>query len=377
MKITAVICEFNPFHNGHKKLLDCAKKMQGSKLITVMSGDVVQRGLLPVIDKYTRAKHATVAGSDITIELPPQYACAPAEIFAIGGVSYAVAAGADCIAFGSESGDIDELYAAAEITDDDNDALNAAIKENLKCGMSHPSARREALKQCGYVKAADTLDSPNNLLAIEYIKAIKRICPAMQCISVKREGGAHGDTEICGDICSSSAIRKALGERLPPMQCVPPYVYDDLKKYKNSDDRLYAIIKYNIATKPIKDICGMAEGLDVKIQSEAAKSNSIEELIDAVKSKRYTHARIRRILTNIAISNVCDIRALKDVNIQYLNVLAMRDDARDLLAGFSAPATVRPYDKVRLNIVDDLSMRASAVFKAAAYDYAEKAYIHK
>lgn len=377
MKITAVICEFNPFHNGHKKLLDNVKKSSGSRLITVMSGDVVQRGLLPALDKYARAKHAVIAGADIAVELPPQYACAPAEIFAIGGVAYAAKAGADCIAFGSECGDIDRLYAAAEIVGDDNTALNQAIKAALKKGMSHPSARREALAECGYTKAAETLSCPNNLLAVEYIKAAKRLCPDMQFTTVKREGGAHGEISMSGDICSSTAIRCAINENRPIDGYAPPYVCDDLKKYRNSDERLHAIIKYNIATKSIRNICGMKEGLDLKIIAEASRQPDINALVSAVKSKRYTEARIRRLLTNIAIYNIYDLCELKEPDIDHINVLAMREDARDMLGDFSAPATVRPYDKIRLNIEDKLSMRASAVFKAAAYDYADKAYIHK
>ena len=177
MKLAAIICEFNPLHTGHKKLIDFAKTL-ADNVVCIMSGNFTQRGLPACADKYPRARHALLAGADLVVELPTVFATASAENFAFGGVAIAQKLGADCLVFGSECGDIDKLFSCLDIIEDCE--TNKLIQQEVSKGVSYPKAIASA---CGL----DILDKPNNVLAIEYLKAIRRSNSTIAPFTLKRD----------------------------------------------------------------------------------------------------------------------------------------------------------------------------------------------
>lgn len=235
MTITAIIAEYNPFHNGHAYHIREARRLTGADfLIVLMSGNFVQRGEPAVIDKSARAEMAVRCGADLVLELPVCYACGSAEYFAGGAVALLNALGCvDYLCFGSECGELDILRTAAEILSDEPVDYRQKLQELLRQGLSFPLARQEALvwyleqtNTCGDLQSAaagqatDTsarealasvLSLPNSILAVEYLKALIRSQSSIKPVTVRRVGSGYHDTEI-GEFCSATALRKILAK---------------------------------------------------------------------------------------------------------------------------------------------------------------------
>ena len=255
MKIAAVICEFNPFHNGHAYLLSKIKAEGGRQIVCVMSGNVTQRGKLACADKYTRAEHAVKGGADMVAELPAEYACAPAEIFALGGVKIARLCGADELWFGSESGDMELLRAAARLTSPSNIPFQKRVKEILEEGVSYPVAMQRAAREFADDAVAEVLASPNNMLGIEYVRAAEKLGCNMLLYTVPRLSSSHLSETLEGNVSSSKAIRRATaeGEIEKAAQAVPDFVFPVLSN-KDSSEGFIAVLKKTILTSDIKRI---------------------------------------------------------------------------------------------------------------------------
>ncbi len=292
--INGIICEYNPFHKGHKYMIDKIKG-ENDSVVCVMSGNFVQRGEFAVYEKYARAKTALTHGADLIIELPCAYSLRSAEGFARAGVEILEATSTvERIAFGTECDDIDELYSlAGEIK-----SHNEEIKEEMKKGLSYPAARKNVLK-------SNLLDTPNNILALEYINA-----SSLPCVSVKRVGGGHDS----GDInYSSSAIR----ESLPLSQ---------ISSIKNCERALLAKLRTMTADDFLK-IEDVSDGLENRIVEAVRSSVSIEEIYDKIKTKRYTYSRIKRIILKAYLS----ITEEYTKSVPYLRILGFNEKGREIL----------------------------------------------
>ena len=287
MKLAAIICEFNPLHTGHKKLIDFAKH-QADKVVCIMSGNFTQRGVPACADKYARAKHALKAGADLVVELPTVFATASAENFAFGGVAIAERLHADCLVFGSECGDVSELNRCVDMLNDEE--VNARIRQEIEKGLSYPKAVARAT-------GLDTLDKPNNVLAIEYIKALRKLNSSIKPITLKREDNYNDNT--ADEFASSMALRKnaALRER---------YSFDFVAKDIDDtvEEKYYSIAPsfLSVATKEqLAQLEGVTEGIHNRIFN-ADKSQGFENILEQVKTKRYTRLRIQRIILNCILS---------------------------------------------------------------------------
>ncbi len=246
MKIVAITAEFNPLHIGHIQLIEQAKALAPDILLVIMNGNITQRGSLAVLDKYTRARHALKAGADIVLELPQIFGASCAERFADAAVKILSAIHDDekIMIFGSEDGDISTLQNAANILEEEPVEISTDLKELMNMGFSYPSARAQAFADYAFskkIKVAD-LTKPNNILAIEYLRAINRrggITP----ITVKRNGD-YSSTTINQKAPSASAIREAIsvGNSKEALSVVPSYVAEDLKNV-TFEDRLSPILK--------------------------------------------------------------------------------------------------------------------------------------
>lgn len=208
MKAVGLVTEYNPFHNGHLYHLNKAMELTGADIsVAVMSGDFVQRGEPAVLDKYTRASMALNSGVNLVVELPVNYAVSSAESFAAGALKVLDYIKADSIAFGSESGDIERLSKLAHILCDNEDVLYKEISKYTANGISYAAARQKVVEKLMDKDTAAMLTSSNNILAVEYLKAIIKNNYAIKPYTVQRQGDAYNDTDIRSDYASATALR--------------------------------------------------------------------------------------------------------------------------------------------------------------------------
>lgn len=338
MEICAIICEFNPFHNGHKYLIEQAKKLTGcGAVMCVMSGSFTQRGEICRTDKFLRAKHAVLCGADIVLELPAPFAVAPAEIFARGAVKIIAAIPeVKYLAFGSESGSTADFKAAAEILCNESEKFKGALAAELDGGESYIRAYSAAFKECG--GREDLLSSPNNILGVEYAKAVLKSGANIKLAPVKRVGAGYNDCSVAGAFSSANAIRlnaadSAVKESMP--EC--SYVYfmrsrDNTARFEQmAVDCLFMCDKDNL-----KRVYGCSEGLENRLKN-LAFGNSFGDIAGLACSKRYSKARIRRILCGNLLGLYSDDTESFLQNDLSANILAVKKDRADeLLPLFSA-----------------------------------------
>lgn len=353
MKICTIICEFNPFHNGHKYLIDKAKELSGCDLtLCIMSGSFTQRGDIAVLDKFTRARHAVLSGADCVIELPAPFAVAPAEIFAKGAIKILGSIpDVTAIAFGCET-PTDFLQVADNLKQ--NEAkFDTSLKRNLAAGESYAKSYALAYAECG---GDGDIFTPNNILAIEYAKAVLASKNNIQLIPVKRIGGGYNDNRLKDNFSSASAIRANLNDNLIKNN-VPTYVFADLQSTMRDITRWQNIIRYSLltaSTDKLRDIYGCSEGLENKLKSLA--NLSVEEIIESATGKRYPSSRIRRILAANALNLSKSKTDTYLLNSGYIKPLAVNANNADKILAALAKSKFPVVIKQReLNGLDELS----------------------
>ena len=323
MKIGALIAEFNPLHAGHKLLIDTIKR-ENDAVIAVMSGNFVQRGECAIFEKYDRAKAAAANGVDLVIELPALYALSSAEGFAKGGVEILEKCGVvNSLYFGSECGDIDALSKCAEVLNDENEGFSALLNEKLSEGMSFPRARQLAAE--AIIKEASILSEPNNILAVEYIRAIKKLGSKITPSSIRRMGDGYNDTVIESTIPSASAIRARLkgGEDAKGYML---YNYESSPVFMRDFDIITASRLKAIEKEELMLIPDCNEEIASRLK-EASFKNTFEEIVAEAACRRYTQSRIRRILCNMIIGN----NFKEYISPTYIRPLAFNKKGSELL----------------------------------------------
>ncbi len=387
MKITAIIAEYNPYHNGHNLQKNLIKKPGNSHFcVAVMSGNFVQRGAPAIFNKWARARMALLAGMDIVIELPVAYALQSAEGFAAGGVAIATAIGADELCFGSESADLDALTRAASRLARENPAYRERLKSFLASGHSFPAARTLAMRE------ANAPPEPNDILGVEYIKAIIRQNSQLTPRVIRREGAGYNEPGLSGGISSATAIRNAVaGEDFAgALQSVPPECQNYFDELLNTERPVFPayftdMLLYRIRSMPAEElarISGVAEGLENKIKKAAQTSDTLESLIAAVKSKRYTHTRISRILFCALLGITSElVTEANTYSSLYARVLGYRRDALPALSRISEQSRIPVITRgtqLPAGPLSRLDVQASDIYalacktKTAGRDYTEK-----
>lgn len=340
MNITVIIAEYNPLHNGHLYHIEKTRETTNADAVAViMSGNFVERGEPAILNKSIRARHAIECGADIVIELPCLYATSAAKYFAEGAIRTAMnIKGAKHLSFGSECGDIDTLKAISDITH--SESFNTVIKESLANGNSYPIAHEKAIKyaikSANFAENALKIDtksiiSPNNILGLEYISAIKRLSADITPITIKRTGsGYHDDLLQEDNYPSATAIRKAIGNKESFSDFVPETTLYDLKNAPNIDtNRLFAVIAMRIIDNLTFDCYEDNEGIINRVRESLNTANDLDELIRLTHTKRYTLSRIKRVLLHIALNHSPQ---LLDAPVDYARVLAVKKDRLDLLS---------------------------------------------
>lgn len=366
-----IICEYNPLHSGHAYHIRQAKEATGGDVICIMSGNTVQRGELAVADKYTRAEWAIKAGADMVVELPAVYSQSPAEIFALGAIKIISRfSKPSCLCFGAECPDVSLLTSLASILESGGQ-VDILTQSNLARGLSYPQsyslAVREVCKSESKEDLANLLDAPNNLLAIEYIKAIRRLNLAVTPIAIERQGG-YNDLSVEGDFASASAIRNNLTDKGVVSKFCPSYVVDFLQNYSDSDDNLYSLISYQLPRQDLGQICGVKEGIDNRILQKLDTCHDFSSFLQAVKTKRYPMAYVKRLLLNALTYNTLTYDELKSQPIQFVNVLAIKEDKKSLLSLFDCAVATKQSDAHRLS-KDDIQRDADLLFASVKYRY--------
>lgn len=344
MKTTAVICEYNPFTNGHIKHLEIARAATcADTVICVMSGSFTQRGDAAVLDRYERASLAARLGADMVVELPLIYAISPADNFAFGALkTISVLPNVEYISFGSECGDIDLLQRAASFTENEPDDFKKILSDFLSEGNNYPKAYSLSIKQYSRIHEefedlSEVLDSPNNCLGICYIKAAKKMGLHFHFHTVKRENNDN-DTDLTGEFPSASAIRQALRqERIDEVKkFVHPYCYGFLSQIKSDGTALNDLCLFKMKSisgydlEKIYDV-DIAGGLHNRLKLAADESVTFEEFLQKAKTKKYTMARIKR----ICLYTLFDItqKTYEDAVTcpPHVYVLALKKERKDIL----------------------------------------------
>lgn len=338
MRVCGIICEYNPFHRGHALHLARARALTGADyVVCAMSGPVTQRGAFARHDKWTRARMALSCGADLVLELPARFACAPAPDFARGGVSLLSALGVVThLSFGCEPSALAQLAPAADALAHETPALREALRAGLDRGLSYPRARALAVESVsGVAGLADLLAQPNAALALEYLAALPEgIAP----VPVAREGAAYHDDAL-SPLASATAIRAALAqgrleEALAAVPCPELLAEAERRGDVHPEDALTQALLYRLRTMDtdaLAAIHGMDEGLHNRFLAAARTAATRDGLILAVKSKRYTYARLSRIATNALLGVTADFARAHDAP-TYARVLGFRRDAAPLLA---------------------------------------------
>lgn len=364
MKLLTVTTEFNPFHFGHKKILSEAKRLTDSDAtICLMSGNFVQRGEPAVFDKITRAKCAILSGANLVLEIPTVYACADAETFSTYATKAADAINADYLLFGCESRDMKTLTQIADVLADEPEDFRIVLHQKLDEGNSFAVAREYALISILGDQVSSALKSPNNILAIEYLKAIKRFNLNISPVSLTRV-----ETE---PLFSATSIRKMLVEDVDAYKKLPEETLPALDDYFASGRSVISINDFSSAFSVcIRQIDESADlpyiepGLInlMKKNSHMLTSGNVDSFIEACCGKRYTKARIRRILTCILLGiNSNDITSCHDIKPNYIRVLAADK------VGFKALNQIRETTDILLSerMLDLLDAAKSADDKSA------------
>jgi predicted nucleotidyltransferase len=305
MKLYGIIAEYNPFHNGHARLIEKTRENGATHIAAVMSGDFVQRGDVAVIDKFRRAQIAVDNGVDLVVELPAHFSLAVAETFARAGIFFLGALGADAVSFGSECGDIELLKSALKAAK----AVHPGILVHvLNSGSNYPNAFRELVAREN-AAAAKVFDGPNNTLAIEYLKAIEYLGLDMEAFTVPRDGSYHDAAKPSGIFASGSTLRKLIesGGDISPF--VPPDMARTVARYREagrlaSFAHLERALLYKLRTsskQEIADLPDVGQGLQNRIFEAGRTALSIGQFFESAKTNRYTAARIRRVLLNLFI----------------------------------------------------------------------------
>lgn len=361
MKTVGIITEYNPFHKGHEYHIRAAKEATGAEnVVCVMIGNYVQRGEPALVNKWARAEIALNNGCDLVLELPCVFATAGAEYFSFGGVSALDATGIiDYLCFGSESGEINELKEISDILSAEPEEYQRFLRQNLVKGLAYAKARDNALAQYMGGNNTSIIQHSNNILAIEYLKALNKLNSKIEPITIKRIGAGYNDVEHeqNQEYASASYIRKLitnsncsleqLKETLTTL--IPAAGFDILIKELESG-RVVTLNKFNdiimamlrIATKDsLLQLPDVNEGLENRILKAVGKSRNLDEFFIECKTSRYTLSRIKRIVVSL-LTGVTkdDLSTFQNTGVPYLKVLGFNNKGTKLLARMQNTAKV-------------------------------------
>ncbi|MBO4941124.1 MAG: nucleotidyltransferase [Clostridia bacterium] len=335
MTVAGIVCEYNPFHNGHKfHIKETRRKTGADAIVAIMSGNLVQRGDVAVFPKEPRAKAAIEGGADLVLELPTAHSMASAEFFAKGAVKALDALGVvNFLSFGTECGNLDVLREIAEVLSNEPPEFSALLNKFSASGLSYPTARAKAVEKFLGKEKADILSSPNSLLGIEYLKALISQKSSIKPVAILRKGAGHDTQETNDGIASASYIRDLIKRGKSFSEFIPHSTNSVFENaVPHSITKLEKAILCHLIKTPAEDlrkIADVGEGLENRIKAAALSSKTLDELYDVVKTKRYTHSRIRRIILSAFLGITENDRQASP---RYIKILAHNETGQKIIA---------------------------------------------
>ncbi len=386
MKIAAIISEYNPFHKGHEYQIQETRSRGGAThIIAIMSGNFVQRGYPALIDKYRRAEMALLGGVDLVLELPTVYALSSAEHFAMGAIRILNALhGVSLLSFGTEQGNLESLTKVAHLLAEESEEFKTYLKDHLAKGLSFPQARNLAIMNVFPTMDLAFLNQPNNILALEYLKALIKTNSAMEPFTLKRkDSGYHSQRRQVGEFASASAIRHGIlnheditsfipNKLISSFQELIQQPYDFVTAEDFHDLLLYRLMAED---KSLKNILDASEGLDQRIYQrlDVLKHQGLNAFIDHVKTKRYSHTRISRILMQFLLSfHEEDMASLLKSTPPSVKILALNEKGREIIAFLrkNQDITLQHNFKKNLDDFQKIDAKVSKIYglKNQSYD---------
>lgn len=371
-----IICEYNPFHNGHLYQIKKIKETYKDSLIIVcLSSCFMQRGEASILNKWDKTRLAIESGVDLVLELPFAFATQYQDIFAKGALTILNHLKIDTLVFGSECNDIELLKNLASIQLKD-DGYNHLVKRYLDLGLNYPTSLSKALFDITGVK----LDKPNDLLALAYVKEIIKNNYDIEPFSIRRTSDYH-NSNLDSDIVSASTIRKLLKDGVNVNNYLPYNIYDYLSEI--DEDKYFALLKYQIINNIdcLDKFQTVDEGIENRIIKYINMVNSKEELILKVKSKRYTYNKINRMFTHI-LTNFTKEDA-KNLEIEYLRVLGFNTRGKNYLNKIKKDIGIPIINKYIPNMYKslDIEFRVSLIYslilKDKGDDFLKREYRNK
>ena len=413
--VLGIIAEYNPFHNGHLyHLKESKQKCSANYSVAIISGNFTQRGDTSIVNKFEKAKMAIENGVDMVIELPTLYSVSSAENFASGAIKILNELNfVTHVSFGSESGDINQLNKIANILLDEPEEYSSLLKEKLKEGSSFPVSRQEALTEYLNNNAINNENSseyrniinrPNNILAVEYLKSLKKTNSNIIPVTIKRENVDYYSENIVKYFASSTKIRHEIQKNLAMKNSIDNVDNRDISAYTNEMNKSlkscmpiksFEIINNNIEngncitclkyfedmifyrlrtmqTEQIKNLPDVGEGLENVIKKAANETNNLEDLIKKCKSKRYTRTRIQRILIYALLKiTKHDMEISKTIN-PYIRVLGINENGRKLLSIINNDNIITSVKKFEKSNEDKFLKRILEIDKIATDIYSIK-----
>ena len=351
-----IIAEYNPFHNGHLyQIKEIKKRYPDSTIISVVSSSFTQRGDISLLNKWDKTKIALDNGIDLVIELPFVYSTQASDIFAEGAVKILNYLGIDTLVFGTERDTIEDLELLANIQIN-NKEYQEKVKQYLSTGLNYATSTNKALEDITNVK----VDTPNDLLALSYIKQIKLNKYNIKYTNIKRTTSYHG-SEINDNISSASNIRKMSADNQNIDNLIP---FDKKLLYKVSMNNYLDILKYKVLSEDINinKYQTVDEGIEGRIIDNITKVTTYEELIQNIKTKRYTYNKISRMLLHILTSFTKE--EVSNIDIDYIRVLGFTTKGQEYLSKIKKNITIPIITGYKKNIskVLDIEYRVTKIY---------------
>ena len=334
MKVAGIVAEYNPFHNGHKFQIDSLKNQGFTHIVTAMSGNFVQRGDTAVADKWVRTKTALENGACLVLEIPTCYCLAPAEKYCFAAVEVLHNTGVvDTLCFGSETAETEKLLYFAEKIFDDN-SVDIKLKEFLNEGITYVSALEKAVEEIYGNEYSKVLKNPNDILGIEYLRALNSLNSDITPLPIKRKGVGHNDTETANRFASATGIREMIANGEDYSLFLPKNSLKELKSaekdgkfpvFAKQYERVILGALRSLDENDFERLCDVSEGFHNRLFEAVKNADSLDSLFTLAKTKRYTLARIRRLVFCAAL------KIFRYEKPPYIRVLGFSQDGVQLL----------------------------------------------
>ncbi|MFO7982025.1 MAG: nucleotidyltransferase [Desulfuromonadales bacterium] len=343
MRSVGLITEYNPFHNGHLHHLQESKRVSGADVtVAVMSGHFLQRGEPALLDKWVRAEMALAAGVDLVVELPLPWACNSAPYFARGAVQALSAMGVDTLCFGSEIGDLDVLKQCAGLLEKHQALVARHTEALLRQGINYPEARQKVFAGLtDRTECLEAIGSPNNILGIEYLRALHCADTAIEPFTIQRIGAGYHDSKAApGGIASATGIRRMLGEKADVTEYIPPSVLGVLERATGAGRVVdFSHLHRLLVTAILRDgerldaLYQVEHGLARRLIEAARTSRDYEGLVETAKSRHLTRTRVQRLLAYVLLGlEAAEMEAYLGSGPLYLHLLGYSERGREFLA---------------------------------------------